>query len=432
MNFYQELDYYWWRFGVLLLVTLLSFAWLQKREQKAKYYFVPFLVFPFIYAGVGFGWQTCSMDYLWKYIVYFFVFGYTCKVMSKRKYNNKKKINIHDDILVTIIEKHGGKIVCFYVMLKISSIIANGNLLNIIHPPMADLTSTMENLDTPSGGISSAIFYIENIVYVFYVVSLYKYRKNMKKMTIAILLPIYLGYADTSYIGRGTMMLTAINLGIAFIYCYPKFKKTVILSVSLGAPFVIFLLVWYSAYRIGVSFDNITIAKAVKILSYQETSYPLHYEAISNWGINWDYFYAYVYWVVTLPLPGFLKSSDIDVSFNYLFSELINGTSRNAPGFAVSLPGIVNEGIFVFGPTFFVLHAFLLGLFVGKTYNLIRYNSELFLFIHCSVNVAYSISRGGTGSQYSFYLKSLLIYLIVRYVVLNKYYKKYKIKQANC
>ena len=429
MNFYQELDYYWWRFGVLLFVTLLSFAWLHKRGTKAVYYFIPFLLFPFIYAGVGFGWQTCSIDYMWKYFFYFLVFGYTCKVTSKGKLNYEQRYIVNNNILVRYIEKYGGKIICFYVLLKMVSIIANGHLLYIIHPPMADLTSTMENLDVPSGGVSSAIYYIENIIYVFYVVSLYKYRNNMKMMAISILLPVYLGYVDTSYIGRGTMMLTAINLVIAFIYCYPRFKKTIIFIGSIGAPFIIFLLVWYSAYRIGATLDNISISKAIKILSYQETSYPLHYEAISNWGINWDYFYAYIYWIITLPLPGFLKSSDIDVSFNYLFSELINGTTRNSPGFSVSLPGIVNEGVFVFGPTLFVLHAAILGLFVGKTYKLIRYDSELFLFIHCSVNVAYSIARGGTGSQYSFYLKSLLIYLIVRFFILYRDYKRLKLQQ---
>lgn len=57
----------------------------------------------------------------------------------------------------------------------------------------------------------------------------------------------------------------------------------------------------------------------------------------------------------------------------------------------------------------FLIHYILLGVFYKECKD--------------DINVAYSVSRGGTGSQYSFYLKNLLIYLIIRFFILhrNKY-----------
>lgn len=423
MNFFQDLDFIWWRFFTLLFISILAFKWLGKKNWRTKLYFSPFILFPFIYAGIGGAWKPCNTDYIWKYGLYILTFSLSCYYFQKHyKRVNPKIFSRNNQKLEIFINRYGTITIYIYISLKILSVLLDGRIVNVIHPPEMDMSAAFENTLSNDGG-SSVINYLENIIYVLYIVSLYKYRKNYKTFAFYLLLPVYLTYVDSAYLGRGTIMLTFINLIIGYVYCYPKRMKLTLITIAIGVPFIIFSLVWYSTYRIGADSAGIDISKALKVLSYQETSYPLHYNQVKNWNFDWEICYAYLYWIVTLPLPGFMKSNDVDYYFNYIFSEKINGIGRNLDGFSVSLPGLVNEGIMVFGPTFFLLHAVILGFFVGKAFKWVKYRPELFLYIHCCFNVAYSVSRGGTGSQYSFYLKNLLIYLIIRFFILhrNKY-----------
>ena len=430
MNFFEDLDYIWWRFFAILIVSVLSFYWLWKSgNAKKKYYFIPFIVFIFIYSGAGFGWETCDNNYFWKYSLYFVVFGFSCYLAQRDKVTSGPSFELKNTVLSHFFKKHGSKIVWFYIALKFFTVVINGHALNIIRPPQVDMSSMIEGSYQAKSALATLAWYLDNIVYVFYLVSLYNYRKKFGSFCFYLMLPVYLEYADVCYLGRGTIMLTLINLAIGFILCYPQYKKTVITAALISAPFIVFALVWFSGFRMGVTLDDVDTGRALQILSYQETSYPLHYNSIKLWGFDPDVCYAYLYWLVTLPFPGFFRSENVDVYFNYIFSERINGTVRGGQGFSVSLPGLVNEGIFVFGPTFFIIHALILGFFVGKAYKWVRYSPELFLFVHCCVDVPYLISRGGTASQYSFYLKNFLIYLIVRYIILSSTSRKTNVHQ---
>jgi hypothetical protein len=74
------------------------------------------------------------------------------------------------------------------------------------------------------------------------------------------------------------------------------------------------------------------------------------------------------------------------------------------------------------------MHALILAFFLTTIYKLLKYDFEIYLFIYCSVCLAYTLGRAGSTTIYPFYLKLLLFYFIVRYFI---FYDKNRISQID-
>lgn len=425
--------YNWLSFLIVTTVTIIPFLWVLKRTTKEKLYFISFVFFLWIYAGVGYGWSNCPNGYIWPYLLYMFTLGFTCALSDSRKPQRGRSSELSEG-LSKVVKKYGKAIIIFYTFICFLQLALTGKVSNLLHPPSADLLSLMDDVTegTNMGGTELLLYYIKSIVYVFYLVSLYIYKDDLKKLSLAILVPLYIGYANSGYIARGEVMLAVITICIAVFVKYPQYRKKFVIGALISAPFIMVLLYWYSMRRIGVelSISSINISDAMKILTYQETSYPSHYEELRKWPYNPNLTYSYLTWLVNLPLPGFMKLGDGDFAFNVLFSEKISGGLRGTEGFYVQLPGIVNESLFIFGPVFFFVHAIILGFIISKVFRLIRYDFELFLLIHLGFSVAFQLGRAGTTAAgvFPFYFKHFLIYLLVRYILINNIRKKHKNK----
>lgn len=427
-----DLNFNWYSFLLVTFFTILPFKWVFKRSQKEKLYYLSYILFLWIYSGVGYGWATCPSGYIWPFLIYMMSFGLSC-LLANPSHRKIRVLESNETALKSIINQYGKVIVLMYIFLCFMGLVIAGKLSNLINPPSADLKSLMTDIageETSKSGSEMILYYIQNIVYVFYLVSLYVYKEKIIKLSFFLIFPSYITYVSSGYIGRGEVMMLAITIFIAIYLKYPQYRKKFIIGVLTVIPFIVIVLFWYSLFRLGreVNLADIDISDAVATLSYQETNFPIQYADVSKWNYDPNMTSSYFTWLINLPLPGFMKIGSGDFAFNVIFSEKILGGVRGLDGFFVSLPGIVNESIFIFGPVFFFIHAFILGLIVSKALRFVKYDCELFLLIHLGFSVAFQVGRAGTSASgvYPFFFKHFLIYLIVRYLLIHFYLKKHK------
>ena len=425
------MEYNWSNFVVVSLSTIIPFLWLAHRPKGLRYYFLPFLFFIFVYAGIGAGWQECPADYTYMYVIYMFLFGafccfFTIKRTSHNYYLQEKKNKQFEKRIskaTSIIDSYGGYVVFIYIFLGLLKLYLSGNIMNLITPPEVDLRAFVDEQFNGDENESLATILINNLMillHIFYLLCMYKYRNSILKIALCQIVPLYIEYAASAYIGRGVMMMAAMMIVIAFCVKYPQYKKKLFIGVLIISPLLIYGLVLYSYRRIGQDMSETSMNDIFYLLFFQETRYPILYSDISRWNFDSNLAASYFSWIFNLPLPGSLKLDNSDFYFNFIFTEKLTGNVRGTPGFSVALPGIVGESIFIFGHYLFWIHAFILAFFLTTVYKLLKYKYEIFLIIYCSVCLAYTLGRAGTTTIYPFYLKLLLLYLILRFFVLKK------------
>ena len=211
---------------------------------------------------------------------------------------------------------------------------------------------------------------------------------------------------------------------VVAIYFYnPNYRKRIIRVLVIGVPLLAVLLSFYTFLRRGAEVD-VSVTQAIKLLLFQETSYPAHFVEIKKMPDHIDLFNDYIQWLTTLPLPGFLKDTSKDYFFNAIFTERLYGIVRDTQDFYILLPGVVNEGLFIFGTFLYPLHAIVLGIFVGCAYRIVASKDEFFLFLYISVFLSSLAARAGTVSAYPVYLKDLLMYEVIIFML-----SRFKVKK---
>lgn len=405
----------WLYFVLSVILTLLPFYWVKKRPVREKLYVLPYAAFFFVYSGAGVAWDNCDKEYLFYYFIWMLCFSYTVYfLIGKKRIYSIEGVDYRSSFWVT---NYANVFIILYIAVLFLSVALNGNIHNLISPPSPDLSGLMdvvsEGGDASESGI---IYYLKHILFVFYFVALYKYRKSPGLLLLFIVLPFYFNYANTGYLARSTVMGYLLIYLVAVYFYNPHLRKKIRLTVLIGLPFVLVGLALYTFIRIGHEV-NISAGEAIKLLAYQETSYPTQYELIKKLPFDQNILNDYWEWLISLPLPGFLKDSSKDYFFNAIFTERLYGVTRGAMGFSIALPGIVGEGLFIFGFWGYFLHAIILGFFVGVTYHLVKSKQEFFLFLYMGIFMAFHSARAGTVATYSMYLKDFLVYEIVLLLV---------------
>lgn len=398
------------RFVLVLALTLLSMKWISNRDAITKLYFVPFFVFFFIYSGVGYGWDDTKPIYIIYYAIYIATFSYTCCRLSiKRKECSQTK----DNTISTLIQRHGRNIILSYLFVCILELGLAGKISNLWSPPSMTEDFSSFDWDGGHGGAFSAIlYYVKEVLFIFYVLSLNKYKNNQKLLLFNILFPFYITYVTNAYLARGAVMAFLLIVAVNYLIYHPQNRKRLLIIGSFALPLILYLLAVYTYVRQGVEFDE-SFGFALKLLLFQETNYPLHLNQVLKNGFDQNLFETYLEWIVTLPLPGFLSPFNSDYAFTARFSEMISGISRTTSGFNIFLPGIVGEGVYILGPFLYPLHALLLAFLVSTVFRVLNNRNERFLLMYYGIYAAFVIGRGGTVSLYPFYFKHFILYIII-------------------
>lgn len=408
------------RLFIIIIATILAFLLVSYKMQAKKKTLLFFCyIFLGIYSGVGGALVETASGYTFFYVAYLCILSISIRC-SSLAVDYKKDQNT----LNVFVEQHASKLLLLYFGLTIISFVyPEVKLKNLLSPPPPVLSGfdfEEEGNNYVGGLLSSVIYLLKAFILPFFYIGLYKYRSKPSKVLLLLLLDLYLVYCKSGYVGRGTILKTAIICFFVVYYQLSKrAKKRLIFVAAALSPIVLYGFYRYSLIRMGTDVSGETISQAVEILFGQEICYPMHYNYYI--GLKNHHIGDYLSWLVLLPLPGFLKFGLGDYFLNREFSMEILGLDASDSYFFILLPGVVGEGLYVFGPYLFWLHAIVLGIFIRFVIDTFTSNEVFtYYFYNCIVSLSFMLARAGTVSVYPIMMKSILSIIIVFYFVCRR------------
>ncbi len=401
--------------GRLLLITfstLLIFFLFFKKQQKIFY--IVFGVSFFLYAGIGWCYSIVDFIYLFYYMCYLSVFLFTYNLFSdyfhKKAFKNFK----------LRIKKSFVHIYVYVFIAFLISFLHDLSLAKYFVLKAPDLSFFSET--TKKSPLEIILSYISLIAFPFYLYSLelYVIKKRLILLFIALFLPLFFLYTINFYISRSALVLTFALLISAFFRIYPNQKNKLIFIIILLIPTIFLWLYNFTLIRSGGFVSNISILEVFEILTYQELSWPIYFNEITKYSET--YFYDFASWLLTLPIPNFIKGSFFDFTPNFIFSQKITGLEPGDVLFNVLLMGPVNESIFYFQYFYFLLPVFSAFLFAILISFFKKIPDGNFLIIYIILFEIPHFNRAGFSSVAPFLINSFLFFSL--YVI---YFSRIKI-----
>lgn len=404
-----------WTLFYIVLFTTIIFSWLFRyKDKKARIFFLFFAGMYLIYSGIGGALDDVDSSYVFYYVVFTLFISIGVFIGLKSKHKNKVPQKDWSFFLDYFINKYATYIITLYYIICISTLIYPENkIMNLISPPRPDVIAMLVERYQEDGPdtFTQIINLIKQIIYPFFIFSLYKYRSQILKLSIIVVGTYYIQYCQNSYLGRGSMLEAALII-LAFSYFYvPKIRKPLLISIIVLLPTIIIFLVQYSLTRIGGTVSDVGFAESFETLIRQESGYPLHFDNIMD--METKYRLNFLVWLFTIPLPGFFRFG-IDANFNALFSEELLHINRESYGFYILLPGIVGESVFLMGKYLFWINGLFYGWLMGITYRILARYPQLFgILVIAAIDFGYVSNRGGLSSGLPFILKILVYFYFI-------------------
>lgn len=234
-----------------------------------------------------------------------------------------------------------------------------------------------------------------------YFLSIMRHQGSIFLVFFLLLIPIYFEFVREGYIGRYEIMF---NLMVFWMYLWilrPKLRVALLLVTLAAFPFILISLQIFSQIRLGVSFDDAiyhSVQNAFSPIETEITFLQVSGNRLIESGQRVDLI-SYFTWLLTLPLPGFIKS-ELPISLiNFEISEIVLGLRVVDHGFFVLLPGLLAESIFIYGELFFFVHFVFLGFFAGVISRVFS-SSEAMFFLHLFFVISFGLvlNRGGVSA----------------------------------
>ncbi len=375
-----------------------------------------FVLFHF-YNGLGLA-NVKEIDYLitLKYFI-FLSFYQTVFLLTYKKYINisfkiqKLNLSFFEN------KKYSLYVIVIYNILYLMPFVSgNVSFVKLVLPDASSLLYVGDRVEDVMGLglISTMVNFFKVLLLPIYFVYLYNYRNRKGLLFVLILLPLYLKFAALGYSGR-SRPLAYILIYILFLYIYyPKYRKTIIISVIAFIPIAVMLLNYYTYFRKGMDYKlSAEIFEQGNELYFAETSLPdngynlYRFNEEANLG-------EYLKWALTLPIPTVIKG-DVISGIGYEMSEKIRLQSRFDSKYSVDLVGGFFESFYIYGKTFYFIHAITMGFLMGLLFRIFSSRKRfLLLFIFVAFQFGYFFGRAGISSVLPTLInKLLLIYLIL-------------------
>lgn len=419
-------------YGILFIVTLSSFLMLCFAQYLLGSSLQKLFIFGgvfgiYFYCGIGAAYPGVEPSYTLFYIIFQFVLVSSFIITSKLTVNLSRKMGERLLPVMLSIEKKRAFltfIVIVYFFSLIFPLIYPKLCLDILfNPPQVQSASkfTVEGLrfvrevnDTPI----RLVGYVEMLVFPFYLIILYQFRRNFIKMVFLWFAPLYIQYCVGTYVSRGMIL---IYLSVLFLIIWlerPRWRSLIIVSLVIIIPAIIYFFHWYAIIRIGGEPGNLSLLESARKLLINETSFPI----VGTKILKGDYhvnFRDYLVWICTLPIPKLLTGGIQGARINYEIAEIVLGIPITSRNFYVVLSGVVNESIYIYGKYFFWLHALFIGLIFAFISRLIeRVPHFIFVEMYIFLMFAYIMNRGGVASflyRLTNHFLSFYIFIFISY-----------------
>lgn len=233
----------------------------------------------------------------------------------------------------------------------------------------------------------------------FFYVALYVIRRRLILLFGLIFCIRYIEYVDAAYIARGTVISDLLILFLAIWSEKPKLRPVMLIGALAIMPVGLYLMAEYSAVRLGAIYGGDGVFGGALDTLTQETTFLIQGGlAVIDSGQTID-MPSYLLWIVTLPIPDFVKGTLPVALVNYEISTLIVGKRPGDYGFSVVLTGLLAESYYIFGPIFFWFHGIICG-FIAGAFSKIVESSRFYqiLAMYLTVIFLHNLNRGGIAS----------------------------------
>lgn len=418
------------RFLIVAIFTFALFYIVVRSNENIlkKIFIVFFSISYFAYAGAGISVMNESSYYP----VYFTI--YTIVLVSFLYLFRKKTVStiVQDDDISSLIDKYGNYILIIYPLLILSLLVFPENKLSVLlNPPSVDINSVMDVVTLESGvdTFTAVVMVIKYIIQPFYFLSLVKLKNKPIQLLFLIIAPLYFIYCKDEYISRTDIMLNFIFFVCILYYFNKEYRRKILFFSAIMLVLSVFFLAAYTAIRVGEKGGNMSFSESIESLFAIEGTFPLWFDNIYYNFDKTTYITDYTLWVLTQPIPGFLKSWLVDFNLNISIAKVLLDVDHSETVSFVPLTGLVCESVFVFGKYLFFLHAIILAYVLNIFANFLT-SRESFktLMIYAIVFTCLGVSRAGTSGSvsYPFILKALFYVPLILFLFNIKKYVKYQ------
>jgi hypothetical protein len=273
-------------------------------------------------------------------------------------------------------------------------------LSNIWNPPAPDLIAILNGGIPPEQPLLLRInTYIALLTWPFYLIALHAARRRYGWLAVGIILPVYLTYCATAYVGRSEMvMCTALFVGVVWLD-QPTMRPRLALITAIFLPLLLIAFGAYSRIRLGAAMDRgVTATELIENVLLVESSLPRSWDELDRSRQHAD-LRAYFLWLLTLPVPKVVTGEMSKVRVNKDLSAIVTGIYPGDESYTITLCGPVLESIYIYGKGWFWIHGIFIGLVAGAMCLLIgRCQPLLVMFVQIALQFGYVFNRAGVGA----------------------------------
>ena len=419
-------DPYILTFGALFLAVMLPFAWLVCKGTTQRLMLVPIILGFTFYNGFAIS-TTEAPTYM---IVGYFLFiialiaGFRFGAVLAHPLG----VTIARNATPVLSEFAEGRmarqmILFYFILIFITLVVPTFKVHLLLAPPNPDIRALFDARFTESrGAIGAMIAIFTALTKPLYYLALYRYRHRLGLLAALVLAPLYMQYVRDAYIGRYEILFSLIYIFMMAWAFKPRWRTALGLGALLALPVLATLAHAYTFTRLGNSADYSGSADALLSLLEAETMLPIEIGIPLVESGQRGSLIGYVVWLLTLPIPGFLKSGLPIMLVNYEISEIVLGRPPGSQGFYVVLPGLIGESMFLYGKEFYLLHPLTIGLIIGMfaaiLQNIPRMNALIYFVV---ILFFFNLNRGGVASVMPVLINGFLLFgIIVFFAILRE------------
>ncbi len=407
----------------ILMISAIGFVITQMlfRDVYVKLSVYFFLIGYTIWSGIGIAYPEVDNGYMIQYAIFMYLFILGAFGGGKVAYRLRVKPK---------------KICCESPYVQLGAIFFWGLLIfKLIYPvnhipDLFGVELSVVDVFEKKNSISSLTYLANTLlvllrpIYYFY---LYK-ECSSKKIVFLLLAEVYVGVAINGYISRSGLLSQVLFVIFAVVAKKSdkitkatiaqktaqvlKSYRRVVFIMGIACILMIPLLFEYQYYRLGAhSNAALSILDKVDSLLDIEFSFPRLTSYCEQFFV-WTNSIDYMKWFVTLAIPKKIINVPDILLINTELSTLITGIGYGESGFNMYLPGLLGEGIMLYGPSFAGIHGLFLGIVTGATMGIFaRYKEMRIWVIYLLINVALMCRGGSQGTISLFVNGSVLIFI---------------------
>lgn len=401
--------------------------------KAQKILFTFFSLFFFLYNGYGISFVNgVHPNYHYYYCGFYLAFSTGYLTFLRIFYTPFKILRKKTDVYIkqlALSPKVAIISISIFLLISIVPLIYPTNrIFLLLNPPKPDVGTQF--FATFTNNINPVIKIFENIgylIYPFYLISLYYFRKKPLTLAFILFFPLYLHYCNISYINRAYVLERLVIFGTMLYSFYPSIRKILIIGSLIIIPFMVIFMVQYQDIRGGNKAQKISFVDASKIIFNAETSFPVFSNKIINSDkhINLkDYFV----WIITLPIPKVIIGKINPVSAGAEMSEILLGKKQGDEGYFALLAGLLTESVYTFGQKWYFLHAIFISLLMAIIVRFVEKTIVLSpMVLVFTILFSYTLNRAGISGMLPSIINQFLFYYLLIFLL---YFRKISLAQV--